>query len=223
MSRYYFYVEALYDGVAPLRSPETRARPGAMFPNDEVNTIAIASDGSTYFGGRFTEMAVPTGGGVVLDAATGKLVSSFVVEGQVSAVVPDGQDGWYIGGNFKYVNGVPRLNRAHILADDNVDPSFYFPVGPESYAPVSALLLDGDRLFVGGAFTTVAGQDRPYLAGINLATHGVDARRPAPDSNVNALLARISAVCHIAAMRFMWLVLEATTATKVHRFFPVSM
>jgi hypothetical protein len=36
---------------------------------------------------------------------------------QVRAVVPDGSGGWFIGGDFNYVGGVPRNHLAHVRAD----------------------------------------------------------------------------------------------------------
>jgi hypothetical protein len=77
---------------------------------------AIVLEGNTiYIGGDFRTVGPATGGGVILDPLTGMVIpQSPKVAGQVFAAVSDGSGGWYIGGDFKVVGGVPRTNLAHI-------------------------------------------------------------------------------------------------------------
>lgn len=51
----------------------------------------------------------PLGGGASLDAGSGAPDLAFPsVNGNVNAAVADGAGGFYIGGNFTLVGGVPR-------------------------------------------------------------------------------------------------------------------
>jgi hypothetical protein len=82
-------------------------------------TTPVCSDGSItamapylnrlmIIGGTFTQVGPCSGSGVPLDLATGNKNSSFDwssmgISGTVSAVIPDGNGGWYIGGAFTSV------------------------------------------------------------------------------------------------------------------------
>ena len=44
----------------------------------------------------------------------------FLWLGTVNTSASDGAGGWFIGGNFSHVGGLPRYGLAHILADGNV-------------------------------------------------------------------------------------------------------
>ena len=93
-----------------------------------------------------------------LNAQTGRLASPDfpIVVGSVAATAPDGAGGWYIGGTFTQVGGVPRSNLAHILANGTVDPSF----DPGADAFVSAIAVSANAVYAGGGFTVVGGQVR---------------------------------------------------------------
>jgi len=82
-----------------------------------VNTVVRAGN-TVYIGGGFTRVGPATGGGVPLDISSGELVRPFPkVAGVVFATAADGSGGWYIGGSFTAVGGLPRSHLAHILAD----------------------------------------------------------------------------------------------------------
>lgn len=127
--------------------------------NGIVRTIAAAL-GRVYLSGDFDYVGPSTGAAVPIDAATGKLVGSFPrVVGTVTAVAPDGEGGWYIGGIFGRVGGEIRVNLAHVLADFSVsdwDPR------PDSW--VNAIVVGDSTVYVGGAFLNVGGQQRIRLA-----------------------------------------------------------
>jgi hypothetical protein len=99
---------------------------------------AIQPVGNTiYLGGNFSYVGPATGGGVPLATSDGKALASFPhVQGSLSAVVADGAGGWYIGGAFTHVGSSARINLAHILADDSVDPNW----NPNASGTVSTLL-----------------------------------------------------------------------------------
>jgi len=148
--------------------------------NGTVSAIARIGD-TLYLGGSFTTVGPNTGGGVPTDRRTGAPRASFPrVAGRVSAVVSDGAGGWFIGGHFAAVEGVPRRNLAHVLADGSVSPwspevagvdgAVDMPYYEARPAGVSALALQGRTLYVGGRFTTAAGIERHNLAAYDVAT-----------------------------------------------------
>jgi len=158
--------------------------------NGEVH--AIARKGNTiYLGGSFTHVGPVTGGGAVLNAATGRLVAADppVIHGIVRVAIADGAGGWYIGGLFEAVAGTSCTNLAHLNADGTLDRNWNVIVTADiaPYAFVSSLALAGDLLYVGGGFTRVGGADRKNLAAVHVRTGQVAAWDPRPDDYINAL------------------------------------
>lgn len=139
------------------------------------NVLDIARVGSTlYIAGSFRNVGENTGGFVPVDARTGAPLRSFPkVAGTVHAMVPDGSGGWYLGGDFTAVGGLPRSCLAHVRADGSVsdwDPDVRNSAGPFDYPSVGALAICKDRLFVGGWFRTIGGQSHRSLGCVDLAT-----------------------------------------------------
>jgi trimeric autotransporter adhesin len=132
----------------------------AWVTNGDVHTV-VQANGRTYLGGLFDQVGPNTGFGVPLDAASGALPAGFAskVNGPVYAAVSDGAGGWYIGGNFTRVAGVSRHNAAHIKADGTAGRW-----NPNTDYTVYALAVDGDRIYIGGEFSTVGGQRVAGLA-----------------------------------------------------------
>jgi hypothetical protein len=131
-------------------------------PEVELNAASAWVSGDTVFvaGGTATH----TGGGAVFSFQSGTPVPETPrVVGDVYAVVPDGAGGWFIGGEFSAVSGIPRANLAHIQADLTVADW-----NPGANGSVRALAFSGSVLFVGGGFTAAAGQPRRGLAAINV-------------------------------------------------------
>jgi hypothetical protein len=128
---------------------------------------AIARSGNTlYIGGLFNQVGPATGAGVPINAATGVPVPGFPkVAGIVRAVAPDGSGGWFIGGFFSAVGGIPRANLAHILADNSVAAW-----NPGANDGVIALVVSGSLVYVGGVFTNVGGQPRNRIAALDAST-----------------------------------------------------
>src|SRR5581483_2639590 len=140
----------------------------AWTTDGSVDALAV-SGGTTYLGGRFTQVGPRTGPGAGLDASTGlDLGLAEVGPGLVLAVAPDGAGGWYIGGTFSTVGALTRQNVAHIRTDGSVDPSF--DAQPVGYTRVDALAVIGSTVYVGGEFTSIGGQGSDGLAAIDAAT-----------------------------------------------------
>jgi arylsulfatase A-like enzyme len=81
-----------------------------------------------------------------------------VTGSEVRAIVADGNGGWYIGGDFTTVGGLPRANLAHIVEDPEggglvVDTAW--TAGTDG--PVHALVLVAETLYLGGEFGSVSG------------------------------------------------------------------
>src|SRR5262245_35736999 len=134
-------------------------------PNGPVNAVTIS--GSTlYLGGSFTSIGPASGGGVPFDAVSGAQLPVIPrVAGTVKTVVPDGKGGWYIGGLFSAVGGVPRLNCARIRGDGSVTAW-----NPQPNGQVYAIAVAETTVYLGGFFSSVASQARFSLAAVDTNT-----------------------------------------------------
>ena len=152
---------------------------------------AMVRDGGTiYIGGSFTHVGHPTGGLVPLDAATGTPTSSFPkVSGRVYAMTPDGTGGWYIGGTFTAVGGVPRANLAHVASDLSVSPW-----DPSPNGTIHHIAVIGTTLHVSGYFSEIGGQARYNLAAVDATTGVATAWNPAINGDVYSMVATGSTV-----------------------------
>jgi arylsulfatase A-like enzyme len=104
---------------------------------------------------------------------------------EVRAVVPDGEGGWYVGGNFAGLGRLERIRLAHIDSDKSVDRTWT----PSADGPVRAMALSPDLsiLYVGGAFTTVNGEPRAGLAALDAADGALLPWSPMLDGDAHAL------------------------------------
>lgn len=131
-------------------------------PGDRV--LAIGRVGHTlYLGGNFRMVGPSTGGGVPYDVHSVKPLPRYPrVVGRVDVAVGDGNGGWFVGGRFTAMGGLPRKNLAHIEADGTVAAW-----APNPNERVLALLLNGPTLYVGGAFDSVGGVPRGRVAALS--------------------------------------------------------
>lgn len=122
----------------------------------------------------------PRPSALVLDAASGRVLARIAVDDLITAAVPDGRGGWYVGGFFTRIGGKPRTRLAHLLPDGSVDPRFRIAVGRRGDRSwVRALTRRGRVLYVGCACRLVGGRYRPGLVAIDLRTQRVlDAFEP---------------------------------------------
>lgn len=186
-------------GAVPLPVGTTSAAELSSLPdrtfvtNGPVQAVVRAGD-TIYIGGHFDRVGPRTGPGVelALDGSqnsglpeiSGAGPSSTVGSGGgLSAVAADGSGGWYIGGLFTHVGGVPRTNLAHILADHSVDPNF----NPYVNDAVHTLAVSGSTVYVAGLFTSIGGQARNKIAALNGADGSVTAFNPNANAGVEAL------------------------------------
>jgi len=154
-----------------------------------ITAAAILGD-TLYVGGSFIGVSRVLGGGAVTNAVTGVLQPrSPSVAGTVWACIPDGRQGWFIGGEFAGVGGLPRSNLAHIFGDGRVDAW-----APNTDGVVRALALSGRTLYVGGYFTKIGGELRNSVAAIDIDTGKARAWNPDVPDYVTALLVHGSSV-----------------------------
>jgi len=142
------------------------------------NVASVARLGNTlYFAGSFRSVGENTGGLVPFDARTGEALRPFPkVSGHVNAIVPDGSGGWYVGGEFTAIGGVPRSCLAQIRADGSVsswDPGVTGSPGYIDPPEVSAIAVFRDRVFVGGGFREIGGQPHENLGCVDARTGSV--------------------------------------------------
>ena len=154
--------------TASVESPELvvdvpeEPRGGLSF---EGRVLAIAPVGTTWFiGGDFVSIGPATGTLAPFDATTGRLLPQFPeADGPVSAIVADGDGGFYVGGSFMHLGGLPRPGVAHLLADLGVDPDFVVPV----QGAVRAIAIGPQAIYLGGAFVIdVGGVPRSNLVAV---------------------------------------------------------
>lgn len=182
----------------PLASAQT-TQPIFWGVNNQIHRVARL--GNTVFAvGQFDYIGPNTGGGVPLDATSGAPLHPFPrVTGTVRAAIDDGAGGWFIGGDFSGIEGQPCSNLAHVLPDGTfanwfprIDegPAPYGRGGEQPVGQVAALERHGNTLYVGGRFTGIAGNSRPYLVAIDTRTGAITSFAAGADGPVTALLLR---------------------------------
>jgi hypothetical protein len=154
-------------------SAQTRPVRSIPVPRADGKVLSFANAGSVlYLGGSFKTLGQRAIGQF---AVVGRNFP-VVLGGPVWDVASDGQDGWFVGGDFVSVGGVrcPRL--AHLNADGTLDRRWC--VAPD--ASVNVLTVAGDRLYVGGDFGRVARSKRPAVAVFDLAGAKLLPWKPSP-------------------------------------------
>ena len=156
-------------------------------PNGTVHSIAEdPATGIVYVGGDFPSVSPPAPFpfGADIDSGTGVPNASFArPDGAVRVAIPDGADGWYIGGEFQHVDGQPRGHVAHLLANGSLDAW-----APSIGNTVRALLLRGDTLLIGGNFGNVGGVPRDNLAAVSITTGALLPWAPHTNNTVRCMV-----------------------------------
>jgi len=186
--RVIFWLSSMVTGLV-LLCPATAAQipDTSLWVTDTGSTVLATtrSGNALFIGGSFLSVGPSTGSGVPVDLATGAVRGPYArVAGGAGPAVPDGAGGWYVGGGFAGVGGLPRWNLAHIRADGSVDAW-----APDPDGAVLALALRGDVLYVGGRFDNIAGTPRAHLAAFDLTTGKLLEWAPEANSYVYKILA----------------------------------
>ncbi|WP_354699579.1 hypothetical protein DSM112329_05298 [Paraconexibacter sp. AEG42_29] len=157
-------------GAAAVIAPAARADlpAGAYAFDAPVESVVRAPSGELFVSGQFTQARTLTGGGMQLTPGSATPVASFPpVRGSVLAVASDGAGGWYIGGDFSHVGGLPRAGLAHVTSTGGVD-SWNPGVTPGD--EVRAIAYANGVVYAGGDFFTVGGLQRDGIAAVNAIT-----------------------------------------------------
>ncbi|MEH1016833.1 hypothetical protein V6U90_27500, partial [Micromonospora sp. CPCC 206060] len=164
----------LVAGVPANNTPDITD--GTVFAIHDAGTKVIAAGSFSKVENRNSDVSIPRTYVLAFDKATGTVDEAFAptVDGEVRAVIAGPTAGTvYIAGNFNTVNGVTRRKLALLnLADGSLTAGF---AGPAFNGLVMDVVLFGNRLLVGGIFTT-AGNANPRggLASLNAATGALD-------------------------------------------------
>jgi hypothetical protein len=156
--------------------------PNSLVTNGDVHAI-IRTGNTVYVGGEFSYVGPNTPYGTALDIVTGAVVSNITSpNGLVRCAEPDGSGGWYIGGDFTNIGGVPRNHVARINADGSLN-SWHV----EASDKVLALALYGATLYLGGDFTMINGISREKIAAVDLPSNILTSWNPGANSSVNGI------------------------------------
>ena len=143
------------------------------------NTVYVGGSFSTVGGSDRASLAA-------LDAATGQATAwDPGADGPVGALALAGGT-LYVGGAFTHAGGQERLRAAAIDTATGTATAWHPDLNPVD-ATVSALALDGDRLFAGGTFTSAGGVARHHVAAIDVRSGQPTAWDPGADDVVDAL------------------------------------
>lgn len=181
-----------------------------------LHALALSEDGVLYVGGEFSSVdGQPRPNIAAFDIQTGTLTDwnpALSINSPVYAILPAG-DTVYLGvgggllaadpvsaafevldtglsvqamdlsdsGTIMYLGGSGL--RAYNLATRQPVPSW----SPAPNGMVRALKVSGSTVYVGGDFSTVGGQARPFLAALNAGTGAASGWNPAPNGLVGAL------------------------------------
>ncbi|MGH9008268.1 MAG: hypothetical protein ACRDYF_00295, partial [Acidimicrobiia bacterium] len=153
---------------APASADPAAAPAESWVTNGTVHAVRQVGN-RIYVGGSFTQAGPNTGFGVALDPSTGVWAPAFPkINGIVLVAVPDGDGGFYIGGDFTRVGDKSRHNGARILPD--VTPGTWKVGGwnPGTDKPIRAIALSpsSDTVYIGGDFSTVRDVPRAGIAAV---------------------------------------------------------
>ena len=133
---------------------------------------ALSPDGTRlYVGGDFTNVGGAGGGTrghiAAFNTATGALISTFTpsVDGRVKAIAATNTT-VYFGGSFDSVNGVSRTRLAAVSATDGSLLS-WSPTADDNIVSTMLINPSGDKVVVGGQFSTLDGQAAPGLGALD--------------------------------------------------------
>ena len=176
--------------LAPPAVAEVSSEPDNTPQTDGVVFSVLPVGNRIYIGGMFTHVdGVPRNYLAAIDATTGELTDWNPGANNKVFTLASSPDGSriYAGGAFTKVGGVSRNSVAAINATSTGAVDTGFNAGRFDGA-VRAIAVSGNRLYMGGDFTTVQGQSRTRLALVG-DTGALDANwTPAADNAVRSLV-----------------------------------
>jgi hypothetical protein len=129
------------------------------FTNGKVNSIVKDSlNNQVYLGGEFSYLGPEINNGAIFNLNnTESLIPTSNINGSVKSAIPDGANGWYLGGDFTMIGDSVRERIAHIDELGNVTNRL---TGISFSNTVNSLILADDKLIVGGKFLQYGNNQR---------------------------------------------------------------
>ena len=117
--------------------------------------------GIYYLFGNFTNISKNQGSALVIDSSTNTVFTpqKWRINGSVKGAIADGSGGFFIYGTFSKIGDSSRKYLAQI--DGNGKPTGW---NPRADAEVMALNKKGDSLFISGAFSSIFGKPKTFMA-----------------------------------------------------------
>ena len=133
-------------------------------PNGLVRAM-VETDGTLYLAGSFSAVGEQTGAFALLDESTADVIPRAAIDGDVKAIVSDGDGGWFVGGDFRRVGSTLHRGIVHFSSDGTIEPW-----DPDIDGEITAMLLDEGTLYLAGRFGEVGGVERIFLAAVDPVT-----------------------------------------------------
>ncbi len=148
--------------------------------NGSVNSTLRVND-RLFIAGNFDKIGPRTGSFALVHSNQNVLVRMYPkIKGSVWTLESDGQDGWYLGGDF-YVEKSNRRHLIHVNPDGSLDESF----NPNVNDGVTYIYKHNNKLYISGFFTEVNASNRLAFACVDASTGVVDAMNIPLDSYAN--------------------------------------
>lgn len=143
--------------------------------DDNVNAIALdAAHGKVYIGGGFHYVGPPQNYVSALEVTDGATVGNIAHPNRrVLCSAPDGQGGWFIGGDFTEVGGLQRTRLAHLNAQGQV--TSWAPTATDAVTKMSR---EGNTVYVAGEFGALNATSRNKFGALDATTGTVLAWDP---------------------------------------------
>ncbi len=161
--------------VSPVPGKTAGALDGEVYALAKVGNTVVAGGSFTSARSWGSSTAVPRAGILAFDAGTGQLVDGFapVLDGTVYALVPGPAPGTVLAaGTFKRMDdkSVKRV----IMIDLTNGKRIASFKAPAINGRINSLAVQGNRLYVGGNFTKVAGAPHVGFASLDYTTGAFD-------------------------------------------------
>ncbi len=146
--------------------------------NGDVYKV-ISDDVYTYIAGDFSSVSHTIGTGAKISTASTTPDLSFAkVNGIIITCIPDGNGGWYIGGEFTKVGSSDRNYLAQINAAGEVTSW-----NPNPNGNITNIVLSGTDIYITGSFSSIGGENRNRIAKLNSNGIVVSEWNPNPEGS----------------------------------------
>jgi hypothetical protein len=166
-------------GALVLSQPISHPKEIGTGANSAINCIVQLSDGKFLIGGSFTSYDGNTARGICRLNQDGSFDNTFVsglpTNGTVNAIAVDGVQ-IYIAGSFSSYSNVQRNNLARVNMNGVLDTAFNLGTSNNkgTNQPINTIIIDGDKIVIGGKFTKYDNIDRNRIARLDKVNGDLD-------------------------------------------------